>query len=43
MENIIITAAEKNIPEDKCLEAIEKLKRSGDVFEPRRGIISRIK
>jgi DNA replicative helicase MCM subunit Mcm2 (Cdc46/Mcm family) len=35
-------AAEKGISEEDVESTIEKLKRSGDVFEPRRGFISRI-
>jgi len=42
IDDIIAEAKEKNIEEDKVEETIEKLKRSGDLFEPRRGFISRI-
>ena len=42
IEDIIRGATEKGIEEEKIEEAIEKLKRSGDLFEPRRGFIQRI-
>ena len=43
LENILIAASEKKVSEDGVIEVIEKLKRSGDIFEPKRGQISRIK
>ena len=42
IEEIIKVAKEKGIDEEKALELIEKLKRSGDLFEPRRGEIQKI-
>jgi replicative DNA helicase Mcm len=42
IDDVIDEARLKEIPEDKVEEALEKLKRSGDLFEPRRGFISRI-
>jgi replicative DNA helicase Mcm len=42
MEEIIALASQKGMGEDKVEEAIEKLKKSGDIFEPRRGFISKI-
>ncbi|MGM5487587.1 MAG: minichromosome maintenance protein MCM [Nanobdellota archaeon] len=42
IEDIISLALEKGMDEDQVDSAIEKLKRSGDVFEPKRGFISRI-
>jgi replicative DNA helicase Mcm len=42
IEDIIKEAADKDMEEDKVEEVIEKLKRSGDIFEPRRGFIQRI-
>lgn len=42
IDDIIREAAARGLSEDKVEEAIEKLKRSGDIFEPRRGFISRI-
>lgn len=42
VEDIIKQAKEKDIQEDKIYELIEKLKRSGDIFEPKRGFIQRI-
>ena len=41
-EAIVEAAKEKNIPEDKVDEAIEKLRRSGDIFEPKKGFIQRL-
>lgn len=41
-EEVIKIALEKGLTEEKVLESIEKLKRSGDIFEPRKGHISRI-
>jgi len=42
LEEIIKAAQEKGLNEDKVMESLEKLKRSGDLFEPRKGFISRI-
>jgi len=42
IEEIVAAAKEKGIKEDACEEAIEKLKRSGDLFEPKRGFISKL-
>ncbi|MFH2028055.1 MAG: minichromosome maintenance protein MCM [Nanoarchaeota archaeon] len=42
IDDIVSEAKERGIEEDKIEEAIEKLKRSGDIFEPRRGFVSRI-
>jgi replicative DNA helicase Mcm len=42
IDDIIKEATDKGIEEDRVEEVIEKLKRSGDLFEPRRGFISRI-
>ncbi|MFW5746519.1 MAG: minichromosome maintenance protein MCM [Nanoarchaeota archaeon] len=42
VEEIIAAAAQKGIDSDKVEEAINKLKLSGDVYEPKRGLISRI-
>jgi replicative DNA helicase Mcm len=42
IDEIIKAASEKGMSEEKVEEAIEKLKKSGDIFEPRRGFISRI-
>lgn len=42
LEDIISLAAERNMSEEDVEASIEKLKRSGDVFEPRRGFISKI-
>ncbi|MBT3721425.1 minichromosome maintenance protein MCM [archaeon] len=35
-------AKDKNIPEDKFDEIVEKLRRGGDVFEPKKGFIQRL-
>jgi replicative DNA helicase Mcm len=42
IEDIVNEASEKGIDEDKVNESIDKLKRSGEVFEPRNGFLSRI-
>ena len=42
MDDIIVEATDRGIKEEDIKEAIEKLKRSGDLFEPRNGFISRI-
>jgi replicative DNA helicase Mcm len=42
IEDVLIEASAKGIPEDKVLEVIEKLQRSGDIFEPKKGFISKI-
>ncbi len=42
VEDIIREAEIKNVDAKKVEEVIEKLKRSGDVFSPRHGLISRI-
>src|SRR3989338_816298 len=41
-EDIIEAAKEKNITKEKVEEVIEMLRRSGDVFEPRRGFLQRM-
>ncbi len=40
--DIKIEASEKGISEDKVDEILEKLKRSGDLFEPKRGHVQKI-
>ncbi len=42
IEDILREAMEKGISEDEVEEAIEKLRRAGDIFEPKPGFISRI-
>lgn len=42
IEDILVEALENGISEDKVEEAIERLKRSGDIFEPKRGFIQKI-
>ena len=42
IEDIIKKAEEKGLSESETEEVIQKLKRGGDVFEPRRGFISKI-
>ncbi|MAG53053.1 MAG: AAA family ATPase, partial [Nanoarchaeota archaeon] len=42
IEDIIAEAKEKGIDEDKVNESIEKLKRSGEIFEPKQNFVSRI-
>ncbi len=40
--DIVQAVAEKNITENEAMEIIEKLKRQGDIYEPRRGFIGRL-
>jgi len=42
IEDIIAEAKEKGINEDKVNESIDKLKRSGEIFEPKQNFVSRI-
>lgn len=42
VEDIIKSALEKDITEAETEEILQKLKRGGDIFEPRRGFVSRI-
>jgi len=42
LKDIIAEAQEKNIDESKVEEIVERLKRSGDIFEPKRNFIQRI-
>ena len=42
IDDVVKQASAKGIDEEDVEEAIEKLKRSGDIFEPKRGFISRI-
>ncbi len=42
IEDVIKLASERGIDEHEVEETIEKLKRSGDLYEPRHGLISRI-
>ncbi len=42
IEEIVERAAEKNIPSSQVEEIVEKLKRSGDLFEPRRGHVQKV-
>ncbi|HME86962.1 MAG TPA: hypothetical protein VKE88_00960, partial [Candidatus Nanoarchaeia archaeon] len=42
IEDIAKLAKEKGIDESQTDELIERLKRDGDIFEPRHGFISRI-
>ena len=42
IEEIVQSAQSKNIEEQEVLEVIEKLRISGDIFEPKRGYISKL-
>ncbi|MBU0470244.1 MAG: ATP-binding protein [Nanoarchaeota archaeon] len=42
IENIIEAAQEKNISKESVEDILEKLRRSGDVFEPKRGFVQRL-
>ncbi|MBI4983380.1 minichromosome maintenance protein MCM [Candidatus Woesearchaeota archaeon] len=42
VENVIEAAQEKNVSKDQVLDVLEKLRRSGDVFEPRKDFVQRL-
>ncbi|MBD3361929.1 AAA domain-containing protein [Candidatus Woesearchaeota archaeon] len=42
LEDVVSTAKEKGFSEAEVEEIIQKLKNSGDIFEPRHGFVSRI-
>ena len=42
IDDVVKAAADKGTPRGEAEEIIEKLRRSGDLFEPKRGFISRI-
>lgn len=42
IEDLLIEASAKGLQEDKVIAVIEKLKRSGDLYEPSKGFISKI-
>jgi len=42
IDEVVNEAKNRGLDEDKVEEAMERLKRSGDIFEPRRGFVSRI-
>lgn len=42
IESIIEAAQEKSIPKEKVEETLEKLRRTGDIFEPKRGFIQKL-
>ncbi|MFH1592903.1 MAG: minichromosome maintenance protein MCM [Candidatus Woesearchaeota archaeon] len=42
LEDIISEAANKNLSESDVEEAINKLKREGEIFEPRKNVLSRV-
>ena len=42
LDDLVDRAKEKGIKEEDIEETIQKLKRAGDIFEPRRGFLSRI-
>lgn len=42
MDDVVNEAKNRGLDNDKVEEAIEKLKRSGDIFEPRRGFITKL-
>jgi len=42
LEEIINNAAEKGMQQEQVEEVIERLKREGEIFEPKRGFVSRI-
>ena len=42
VEQLAEMAEGRNISQDKLDEALEKLRRTGDIFEPKRGFIQRL-
>jgi replicative DNA helicase Mcm len=42
VEQVVEAAQEKNISTEQVEEILEKLRRSGDIFEPKRGFIQRL-
>ena len=42
IENIAEAAREKNITPEQVEDGLEKLRRSGDIFEPKRGFVQRL-
>ena len=42
IDDVVAAAREKGIEEDKVEEVVEKLKRIGDLFEPKHGFLSKI-
>ena len=42
IEDVVAEAKSRGLDEDKVEEALERLKRSGDIYEPRRGFVSKI-
>jgi replicative DNA helicase Mcm len=42
IDDVVAEARNRGMDEDKVEEALERLKRSGDVYEPRRGFVSKI-
>ena len=42
IDDVVAAAREKGVEEDKVEEVIEKLKRTGDIFEPKHGFLSKI-
>ncbi len=42
VENIMEAAKSKNITEEQVNDVLEKLRRSGDIFEPKRGFIQKL-
>ncbi len=42
VENIVEAAREKNVKEGEVTDILEKLRRSGDIFEPKRGFVQKL-
>ena len=42
IETVVSAAKEKNISLEQVEDILEKLRRSGDIFEPKRGFIQRM-
>ena len=42
IEDVVAEAKNRGLDEDKVEESLERLKRSGDVYEPKRGFIGKL-
>ena len=42
MDDVVKECSNKGIEENEIEEMLEKLKRNGDIFEPKRGFIQKI-
>ena len=42
IDDVVVEAKNRGLDENKVEEAMERLKRSGDIYEPKRGFVSKI-